>query len=371
MKISPVIIHNFKTLSPKINQAQKLFQNPIFDRVTFTSSPKQTLKTEAKDTEKSASDIFLHGKNIQTKANRHIKDSVSLSKRAHTIQDRADIILKEALFELDWAREHNLKASAGPGNNSQIIFSDEMSKNYASMTEYKNDLPSKSVEKTPKETTIFVYTPSGKAERYVFDTKTSMLLSYDDNYKAEKPPLSYSDASYIFKNGQLKSINFGFSRNPKGTRASERYEYQDNKPSGYLANSRERINGIATSDEKYVFADGKLSHYFKKSSSKKGAYDTSEEEFIFDNNYTTYVKGRCELQDESENIGEIYVFRGQKLKKALKFLSGDFSTRTVDKIFVFDKKPLRCHINCQTKEYSTYDLKNDDGMECGQTVYLD
>ena len=349
MKISNINFQNTKTYFNQSKLSPIHTSKPSFDIVSFSAKPKQSnLTAEGKNIAKNSHGIYIQSQKIQSETQEFFNKSLKIQLQSQIILEEANQEWEEISSLLTDAKKNKTRAISDPFTKTDLFFDVNENKETTTFYEYKDDKLTRKVVQRPNITTITTY--GDKTIRKIFDSETNTLTKYDYNIN-HYGSNSTSEHSYSFDNGSLKRYSCNKIQTHESTKAQFSYDFENGTLTKvalvpFLTNA-----GYHSSKEKYEFKNGALVRYSKSPQGEDGSYETSEEEYIFDDKKLTYTKNKNNIFDIILTADTIYQIDNSKIKKAIISLSQGQNTKTIDKLFTFDKheKPQYCYLVYQAE----------------------
>lgn len=349
MKILNINFQNTKTYFNQSKLSPIYTLKPSFDTISFSAKPKQAnLTAEGKNISKASHGIFAQAQKIQSSTQDFFNKSLKIQLQSQIILEEADREWEELSTLLSDAKKNKTRAISDPFTKTDMFFDVNENKETITFHEYKNDKLTRKVVQRPNITTISTY--GDKNTRKIFDSKSGTLIKYDYNIVYSENTSS-SEHSYSFDNGLLKRYSHNKIQTHENTKAQFAYDFENNTLTKVAIAPFSTNAGYHSSDEEYAFKNGALVRYSKAPQGEDGSYEANEEEYVFDGKKLIYTKNKNDIFDVILTADTIYQIDNAKIKKATISLSQGQNTKTIDKLFTFDKheKPQYCYLVYQAE----------------------
>ena len=366
MKIIGINLQNTKThFNHNKSISVPIFKQP-FDTINFSAKPKQAnLTAEGKNIVKASHGIIAESQKIQATAK-------EFQNKSSLIQQQAESYLKEANQEweeitnvLNYAKQNKTRALVDPFSQTDLFFDINENKETITLHEYKNDKLTRKIIQRPSITTITTYGET--ITRKIFDTESGELSKYDENI-THIGNASKIEHSFMFDGNALKRYSHNKTQTAENLRTQITYDFENGSLIKTATETFATNSGYSSSEEEFIFGNNKLIKYLKSPQQDTNQYATSEEEFEFDGRKLTYAKNKNDIFDIILTADTIYQIDNSKIKRAIISLSQGQNTKTIDKLFTFDKheKPQYCYLVYQ----SDVEEENDENFSYDGMVWL-
>lgn len=366
MKILNINFQSTKTYFNQSKLSPIYISKPSFDIISFSAKPKQTnLTAEGKNIAKISHGIFSQAQKIQSNSKEFLNKSSKIQQQAQAFLKGANEEWEEISNLLSYAQKNKTRAISDPFSLTDLFFDINENKETITFHEYKNDKLTRKIIQRPNITTITTY--DEVTIRKIYDTQTGALSKYDFNIN-HLGKTNNVEHSFSFSDGVLRKYSHNKLQTPESTKAQEKYDFEDGKLSRVSINPFSTKTNYHSSEEEYVFNNNRLTNYLKSPQSEDDSYKASEEEFIFDGKKLTYTKNNNDIFGVIKTTDIIYEIDNSKIKKAIISLSEGQNTKTIDKLFTFDKheKPQYCYLVYQAE----IDDSNDENFSYDSMVWL-